>query len=126
MKWGNKYHNRKITADGQVFDSQKEYNRFRELQLMVRAGAIHDLFRQVRFELIPAQYERYERYSEKTGKRIADGTRCVEKAVKYVADFVYWEGDYMVVEDVKGIRTDVYILKRKLMLERHGVKIREV
>ncbi len=126
MKWGNKYHNKKITADGLVFDSQKEYRRYRELLLLVKAGKIHDLFRQVRFELIPAQYETYPRYSEKSGKRLADGTRCVEKAVNYVADFVYWEGDQMVVEDVKGVRTDAYILKRKLMLERHGVKIREV
>jgi hypothetical protein len=126
MKWGNKYRNKKITADGLVFDSQKEYRRYRELLLLVQAGKIHDLFRQVRFELIPAQYECYPRYSEKSGKRLTDGTRCVEKAVNYVADFVYWEGDQMVVEDVKGVRTDAYILKRKLMLERHSVRIREV
>lgn len=126
MKFGSKYHNRKVTADGQVFDSKKEYMRYRELLLLMQSGKIHDLFRQVRFELIPAQYETYPRYSEKSGKRLSDGTRCAEKAVNYVADFVYWEGDQMVVEDVKGVRTDAYILKRKLMLARHGVRIREV
>ena len=126
MKFGSKYRNRKVTADGQVFDSKKEYMRYQELLLLMQSGKIHDLFRQVRFELIPAQYETYPRYSEKSGKRLTDGTRCVEKAVNYVADFVYWEGDQMVVEDVKGVRTDAYILKRKLMLERHSVRIREV
>ena len=122
----NKYRNRKVTVGGETFDSQREYNRYRELLLMVRAGAIHDLFRQVKFELIPAQYETVERYSEKTGKRLTDGKRCLERAVDYIADFVYWEGDTMVVEDAKGVRTDEYILKRKLMLLVHGVRIREV
>lgn len=121
-----KYHNKKIvTAEG-TFDSRHEYQRWQELKLLEKAGDIHGLFRQVKFELLPAQYERYERRSGKTGKRLADGQRCVEKAVNYIADFVYWEGDRMVVEDAKGVRTPEYILKRKLMLERHGVKIREV
>lgn len=122
----SKYKNRKVTVGGEVFDSQREYSRYRELILLVRAGKIHNLFRQVKFELIPAQYESYERFSDKTGKRLKDGKRCVEKAVNYIADFVYWEGDVMVVEDAKGVRTDEYILKRKLMLVVHGVKIREV
>lgn len=122
----SKYKNRKTVVGGEIFDSQREYNRYRELLLLVRAGKIHDLFRQVKFELIPAQYESYERYSDKTGKRLKDGRRCVERAVDYIADFVYWEGDRMIVEDAKGVRTDEYILKRKLMLAVHGVKIREV
>ena len=121
----NKYHNRKITVDGQTYASTKEYNRWRELQLLVRAGKIHDLMRQVKFELIPAQYETYERFSEKTGKRLTDGKRCVEKAVYYIADFVYWQDDQMVVEDSKGYRTDDYIIKRKLMRYLHGIKIYE-
>ena len=122
----NKFGNRKLTVDGMTFDSKHEYRRWCELKLLVKAGEIHDLQRQVKFELIPAQYERYERISQKTGKRLADGQRCVEKAVCYIADFVYREGDRMVVEDAKGVRTPEYILKRKLMLARHGVKIREV
>lgn len=123
----NKFGNRKVTINGETFDSQKEYNRYRELLLLVKAGAIHDLFRQVRFELIPAQYETYERYSEKTGKRLTDGKQCVEKAAYYVADFVYWEGNKMIVEDVKSeaTRTPEYVLKRKLMMHIHGLRIRE-
>lgn len=122
----SKYKNRKTVVGSEVFDSQREYSRYRELLLLARAGKIHDLFRQVKFELIPAQYETVERFSDKTGKRLKDGKRCVEKAVNYIADFVYWDGDEMIVEDAKGVRTDEYILKRKLMLLVHGVKIREV
>lgn len=69
-----KYHNRKVTRDGETFDSVKEYRRFCELRLLERAGAVTDLRRQVKFELIPAQ-------------RI-DG-KVVERACSYVADFVY-------------------------------------
>lgn len=122
----NKFGNRKVTIDGMTFDSKHEYQRWKELKLLEKAGKIQGLFRQVKFELIPAQYERYERISQKTGKRLVDGQRCVEKAATYIADFVYWEGDRMIVEDAKGVRTPEYILKRKLMLARHGVKIREV
>lgn len=122
----NKFGNRKVTIDGMTFDSKHEYQRWKELKLLEKAGKIQGLFRQVKFELIPAQYERYERISQKTGKQLADGQRCVEKAATYMADFVYWEGDRMIVEDAKGVRTPEYILKRKLMLARHGVKIREV
>lgn len=122
----NKFGNRKVTIDGMTFDSKHEYQRWKELKLPEKAGKIQGLFRQVKFELIPAQYERYERISQKTGKQLADGQRCVEKAATYIADFVYWEGDRMIVEDAKGVRTPEYILKRKLMLARHGVKIREV
>lgn len=123
----NKYRNKKVKLpDGTVFDSKHEYERWCELLLLQRAGKIHDLLRQVKFELIPAQYESYERYSQKTGKRLQDGTRCVEQAVNYIADFVYWEADKMVVEDAKGVKTEGYIIKRKLMRLQHGVSIREV
>lgn len=124
----NKYGASKVTVGNETFDSHHEYERWCQLKLLVRAGKIHDLHRQVRFELIPTQYERYERYSQKTGKRLADGQRCLEQSCTYVADFVYWEGDKMIVEDAKSeaTRTDAYVIKRKLMLERHGIRIREV
>lgn len=122
----SKFGNRKVkTPDGE-FDSKREYQRWQELKLLERAGAIHDLMRQVSFELIPAQYERFEKYSKKTGKRMKDGIRCLEQSCVYIADFVYWENDTMVVEDAKGHRTEGYIIKRKLMLKVHGVRIREV
>lgn len=122
----NKYHAKKIQTPDGVFDSKKEYNRWCELKLLSRAGKITDLQRQVPFELIPAQYETYERYNARTHERISDGTRCVERAVKYIADFVYTEDEKTVVEDTKGMRTADYVIKRKLMLWVHGIKIREI
>ena len=122
----SKYHSRKITSDGETFDSVKEYQRWCELKLLERAGKITDLKRQVPFELIPAQYEPLERYSEKTGKRLKDGKRCIEQSVVYNADFVYLQNGEQVVEDTKGMRTEKYIIKRKLMLWVHGIRIREV
>ena len=124
-----KYNNKKTVIDGHTYDSKKEARRYCELLLLVRAGEITDLQRQVEFELIPAQYETVERYSEKTGKQLKDGSRCVERAVNYVADFTYIDkGGSLVVEDVKSpiTRTKDYIIKRKLMRYLRGIAIREV
>lgn len=107
----SKYHSRKITKDGMTFDSVKEYRRYCELRLLERAGAITELERQVKFELIPSQ-------------RIAG--KVVERACAYIADFVYMENGKKVVEDTKGFRTPDYIIKRKLMLWVHGIRIKEV
>ena len=109
-----KYGNRKVERDGIEFDSIKECQRYCELKLMQRAGVISDLQMQVPFELIPAQ-------------RI-DG-KVVERAVNYIADFTYNDnrmGGEQVVEDTKGMKTKEYIIKRKLMLYVHGIRIREV
>lgn len=122
----NKYHAKKITTADGVFDSKKEYNRWCELKLLYRAGKITDLQRQVPFELIPTQYETYERYTPKNHIRTSDGSRCVERAVKYIADFVYTEDGKTVVEDTKGMRTADYVIKRKLMLWVHGIEIKEI
>lgn len=125
----NKYNSRKVKLlGGEEFASHHEYQRWLELDLMQKAGKITGLMRQVKFELVPAQVEVYERISQKTGRRLQDGRRCVEQAVNYIADFVYWEDGKMVVEDAKSpaTRTEAYIIKRKLMRERHGVAIREV
>lgn len=111
MAVNSKYHSRKITVDGKVFDSKKEYLRFCDLSLLERAGEITDLQRQVKFELIPSQ-------------RI-DG-KVVERPCTYVADFVYKQAGEKIVEDTKGFRTTDYIIKRKLMLWVHGIRIREV
>lgn len=122
----SKYHSRKITVNGETFDSQKECRRWQALRLLERAGQIKCLRRQVKFELIPPQYETVERYSNKTGKRLQDGERQVERGVYYIADFVYSRPDgAMVVEDTKGVQTPEYIIKRKLMLKVHGIKIFE-
>ena len=121
----NKYHSKKVTVDGIQFDSRKEAKRHSELHLLEKAGAITDLQRQVKFVLIPAQYEVFERYGKK-GQRLKDGQKCIEKECAYIADFVYQEGGKTVVEDTKGFRTKDYIIKRKLMLYIHKIKIKEV
>ena len=109
------------------YDSTRESERARQLRQMEKDGRISDLREQVRYELIPAQYEEFERIG-KRGTPIKPGKRCIEKSVCYVADFVYVDpvtGE-TVVEDAKGFRTDDYIIKRKLMLFVHGIRIREV
>ena len=91
----NKYHAQKTLLEGIKFDSRHEAERYAELKLLQRAGKIRNLRCQVPFELVPKQ----------------DG----ERAVKYIADFVYEENGSMVVEDAKGFRPKDYIIKRKLM-----------
>lgn len=121
----SKYNSEKITVDGETFHSKKEARRWQELRLLEKAGKIHDLRRQVPFTLIPTQYETYQRWSKKTGKRLKDGKRCLEQGCAYVADFVYYNGGEQIVEDAKGVRTADYIIKRKLMLFVHGIRIIE-
>ncbi len=118
---GNKYGNKKITIGDETFDSSKEYRRFCELKLLQRGKRISDLQRQVKFVLIPAQREPDEigpRGGVKQGK-------LIEQECSYVADFVYTENGKTVVEDTKGFRTADYIIKRKLMLHVHGIRIKE-
>lgn len=121
----SKYHNRKITVDGITFDSRREYSRYRELKLLERAGVIQGLELQKKYVLVPAQYETFERYGKK-GQRLKDGQKCIEKECAYIADFVYIENGQTVVEDTKGMRTKEYIIKRKLMLYVHGLRVKEV
>lgn len=123
--------NIKVTVDGIEFDSKKEANRYYELKLLQRAGQITDLQLQREFELIPAQYETYARYG-KTGKRLQDGKRCIEKSCVYKADFAYIKDGQQVVEDVKGYRDPAsaayakFVIKRKLMLWQYGIKVIEI
>lgn len=105
----SKYHAKKTTVDGITFDSRREADRYLVLKSMEEDGAIEDLRRQVRYELIPA----FD----------ADGRHY--RPVYYVADFVYVEDGKEAVEDVKGMRTDVYRLKSKLFAYRYGMSIRE-
>ena len=125
----NKYGNKKITIDGEVFDSKREYYRYMDLKLLLLCGAISDLRRQVKYELIPVQREKSTRVYKKGRKKgqPIEG-KIIEKAVNYVADFVYIDTatGKEVVEDAKGMRTKDYILKRKMLLYFHGIKIKEV
>lgn len=107
----SKYHNKITYIGNQRFDSRKEAERWTELKLMERAGVINELRRQVNYELIPTQRDEH-------GK-------VIEKACTYKADFVYKQDGQTVVEDAKGKRTQAYIIKRKLMLKVHGIRIKE-
>lgn len=103
-------------------DSRKESRRAAVLSLLEKKGVIAGLREQVRFELIPAQYEE----TTEGGKT---KRRCIERACTYVADFVYLnEQGEQVVEDVKSpiTRTKEYIIKRKLMLFVYGIRVKEV
>ncbi len=120
----SKYGSRKTVVDGISFDSKKEATRYRELLLLERAGKIGNLRRQVKYVLIPAQYENPD-----SPTRSGRG-KCLERECSYVADFVY---DVLVepepveiVEDTKGFRTETYKIKRKMMLFMHGIRINEV
>lgn len=116
-----KYHNRKCTVtlpeNGKqiTFDSEKEARRFGELRMRLQFGDIRDLRLQVNFTL-------------QEGFTTAEGNRV--RPIVYRADFTYQErtlsGWRTVVEDVKGVRTKEYSMKRKMMLEKFGVDIREV
>ncbi len=103
--------------------SQKEHNRAVQLKLLQRAGVISDLREQVPFELIPAQYA--EGGTDLKGKPLRV---LIERACRYIADFVYTDNEtgQTIVEDTKGVRTKEYIIKRKLMLAVHGIRIKEV
>ena len=110
----SKYGAKKTTFQGRTFDSQKEAQRYAELRLLCMGKQISGLECQVKFELIPAQ-------KDESGK-------VIERAVSYIADFVYTDlktGE-QVVEDTKGMKTKEYIIKRKLMLHKYGIRIREV
>ena len=109
----SKYHNQKTRIFGITFDSRHEANRYLELRQMEKDGKISALQIQVPFELVPSQ---------------KDGSgRVVERPLTYIADFVYKGPDgRTVVEDAKGCRTDVYRIKRKLLLYFHGIQIKEV
>ena len=122
----SKYRNNKVTIGDDVYDSQKEYLRYLDLLGMEKLGEIKDLKRQVKFELIPVQRE-----PDTIGPRggVHKG-KTLEQAVNYFADFVYTDvktGE-LVVEDTKSefTKTKDYIIKRKLMLYVHGIRIREV
>ena len=115
-----KYFNKAIKADGEVFDSKKEYKRWKELCLLERAGKITDLRRQVRYMLFPSAFEMV---TDENGRR---KRVCVCREISYIADFVYHdENGELVCEDCKGFKTDVYKLKKKLMYHVYKIKIKE-
>ncbi len=116
----NKYHAKKCTStDGIAFDSKKERDRWEALRIMEKQGLISNLRRQIPYILIPNQRD------EKTGK-------VIERAIKYIADFAYDDENGEQVEDVKGYRDPSsagyakFVIKRKLMLYKYGIRVKEV
>lgn len=123
-----KYGNKKCQYMGIVFDSKHEMERYKELLLLQRAGEIEDLKLQERFELIPAQYEMCVKiYMSGPHKGQTKRGKLLERPVEYVADFVYWDVKKccLVVEDTKGMKTKEYIIKRKMMLYKYGLRVLE-
>lgn len=108
MNSQNKYHAKKTEIDGIKFDSLKESKRYAELKMLEKSGKIRDLELQKKFEIC----------SKSKGKR----------ALYYIADFVYWdnEANTIIVEDVKGFKTPVYNLKKRMVYEKYGIEIKEV
>lgn len=100
-----KYKNKKVEYDGKVFDSKKEYLRYRELEVLLKQGIIGLLECQVSYELNPG------------------GTH----SLSYIADFRYVlaETGETIVEDTKGYKTREYLKKRRLMKKVHGIMIKE-
>jgi len=103
----SKYNARKTTINGIIFDSKKEAEYYLYLCQQLREKRIDAFERQVRFDLIPSQPG--------------------ERPVFYKADFVTYKGDCRLdVIDCKGMRLAEYVIKRKLLLWVHGIKIKEV
>jgi len=123
-----KYHNEKMVVYGITFDSKHEAQRFMILHDMEKRGEITGLKLQEKFVLVPAQREKStEIYKAGKNKGAPKPGKMIEKEVAYYADFVYTDsGGNLVVEDAKGMKTREYILKRKLMLYIHGIRIKEV
>jgi len=105
-----KYNNKITELDGIKFHSRKESVRYGQLKLYEKGGLITDLRLQVSYELIP--------------KLVINGK--TERTIKYIADFVYFDTVHKVevVEDVKGMLTDIFKLKYRLMKLIHGIDIK--
>jgi hypothetical protein len=101
----SKYKAKKTEVDGITFDSKAEAKRYQELKLLERGGAIKNLSLQPRFMLQEGFINLH------TGKK--------ERAIEYVADFMYSEGSETIVEDVKGMKTSDYKIKRKLFIKKY-------
>jgi len=112
MKPGSEVKNKYGAKKTGKHASKKEARRSAQLELMQKAGDIQNLCEQVPYILIPTQRD--------------DSGKLLERQIKYIADFVYERGGKEIVEDTKGFRTADYILKRKMMMFFHGIRVVEV
>lgn len=120
----NKYRNKRTFVDGKKFDSHKEAMRYLVLKDRLMSHEISELQMQVPYELLPPIYEEKTVHLKTKDKTVK---RCVQRAVRYVADFVYTDLNTgkQIVEDVKGKRTKEYELKKKMMRSILGIVITE-
>lgn len=122
----SKYKAKKIIHEGRVFDSKKELRRYVILKELEDKKEISNLECQVKYVLIPSQREP-STFNDK-GKEIKG--KVIERECSYIADFRYTRNGETVVEDVKGYRKGqayaLYSIKRKLLLERYGIRIAEI
>lgn len=103
----NKYRNKQTTIDNVTFDSIKESERYLELKMLLRNGIIKDLKLQPEYVLQGA-------FTDQAGKK--------HRPIVYRADFMYWrpnDPEFTIVEDVKGMQTAVYKLKKKMFLYKY-------
>ena len=123
-----KYGNRNCQWNGLTFDSRHEMERYKDLYFLQKAGDIKNLRTQVAFMLIPEQRETsHELYKAGPHKGEKKPGKLLERKCEYIADFVYLDNNgELVVEDAKGMHTKEYLIKRKLMLYMHKIKIVEV
>ena len=98
----NKYRNKKVVIDNILFDSKKEARRYKELKLMEEAGLITNLVLQPKYEVLKSFKRRGKTHTK----------------IEYIADFRYFDNERQaeVIEDVKGVSTDVFNIKKKLFL----------
>lgn len=108
----SKYKAKKTEIDGITFDSKAEAKRYQELKLLERAGQIKHLSLQPRFMLQEGFVNVH------TGKK--------ERMIEYVADFMYLENNVIIVEDVKGVKTADYKIKRKLFIHKYQDKYKHI
>lgn len=128
IAYSSKYHSKKTPCNhGHVHDSRTEANRCNVLHQLEQMKKISGLETQKKYVLIPAQRAKGEGfYTKGKNKGKPKPGKVIEKECAYYADFVYYKDDELIVEDVKGVKTEAYKIKKKLMLERYGIRITEI
>ena len=128
IAYSTKYHSKKTPCNhGHVHDSRTEANRCNVLHQLQQMKIISKLETQKKYVLIPAQRAKGEGfYTKGKNKGKPKLGKVIEKECAYYADFVYYKDGELIVEDVKGVKTEAYKIKKKLMLERYGIRITEI
>jgi hypothetical protein len=128
IAYSSKYHSKKTPCNhGHIHDSRTEAYRCNVLHQLQQMNKISELETQKKYVLIPAQRAKGEGfYTKGKNKGKPKPGKVIEKECAYYADFVYYKDGELIVEDVKGVKTEAYKIKKKLMLERYGIRITEI